>query len=543
MTDVKLPQLGESIAEGTIGQWLVAVGETVEVDQPIVQVTTDKADVDIPSPSGGVLTEILVKEGTTVEVGTVIALIDETGKGAAKPSAPEPKKVAAPTKEPEPEKAVKPEPEPTVKPAPKPEKKPAVSTKAMNKGAKELPGYTGMEKAFRASEARQPTGAEAGGGGVPVTTDMSAFESPVEIYIREEGIPGEEAMKPCAPHEQITAPPEVDDGGVSGPCPNGDMSAFYSPAVMRLAIDKGVDLKGITGTGQCGRITKSDVLKAASGEPVAAPAPFAKTEAPAKDKPTAIPADEPKPESGYGAYRPPVYEVGEGDVEEPFSRVRRLIADHMVYSKRTAPHVTTFAEADMHEAVETRDRVKDAVLKEHGVKLTYLHFVMYAVAAALRDYPQLNSVVQSGNILTKKRIDMGVAVDTERGLMVPVIRDAGGMGIIELSKALTGIAERVRDRKITPDELTGGTVTVTNPGRKGNLFGTPIISQPQVAIVRMGEVVKKPVVVQHEGEDVIVIHPMMFVSLSYDHRAVDGKTSNEFLYRIREILEAGEFGL
>jgi len=539
MTDVILPQLGESIAEGTIGAWLVSVGETVEEDQPIVQVTTDKADVDIPSPAGGVIAEILVEEGTTVDVGTVIARIDETGKGETRPEKP------AKKAEPSPKKEEKAESVPEKKPEPKPGKKTGVSPEAVNSGAKGIPGYEGLDKAFRASEARQPSGSEAGGGGegaaVPVTKDRAAFESPAEVYIKEEGIPGEEAMKECAPHEQVAGPPEVGNGAVPGECPEGDMSGFYSPAVMRLAIEKGVDLKSLQGTGNCGRITKSDVMNAASGE--AGPERGVPPKRPAATEKKPVTKPLPEPGGGYGTYSPSVYEAEEGDVFEPFSRIRRLIADHMVYSKHTSPHVTTFAEADMHEVLETRARVKAKVQKEHGVKLTYLHFLMYAVAAALRDYPALNSVVQSGGILTRKRVNMGVAVDTERGLMVPVIRNVGEMGIIDIAKAVADIAEKVRDRKISPDELTGGTITVTNPGIKGNLFGTPIISQPQVAIVRMGEIVKKPVVVEHEDEDVIVIHPTMYVSLSYDHRAVDGRTSNEFLYRIREVLESGEFGL
>jgi len=526
MTDVNMPQLGESIAEGTIGLWLVKVGDTVEEDQPIVQVTTDKADVDIPSPTGGVITEILAAEGATVEVGTAIARIDETAKAAVKPAEPE--------KKPEPKPEEKPA--PVEKPAPKPEKKAGVSAKVMNSGAKGIAGYAGLEKAFRASEARQPSGSKAGGGGaVPVTKDRARFESPAEIYVHEEGIPGEQLMKPAGEHEHISGPPEVDNG-TQAPCEDREMADFYSPAVMRLAIEKGVDLKSIEGTGDCGRVTKSDVLEAAErGTPPAA--------APRAEEAAARPAPAPQSGEGYGVYRPPVYEVGEGDVEEPFTRIRRLIADHMVYSKHTSPHVTTFAEADMHEVVETRSRVRDTILKDEGIKLTYLHFVMYAVAQAIQDYPLMNSVVQEDHILTKKRVNMGVAVDTERGLMVPVIRDADSMGLAELAKSLTALAEKVRDRKLTGDEMTGGTITVTNPGKKGNLFGTPIISQPQVAIVRMGEIVKRPVVVEHEGDDVIVIHPMMFVSLSYDHRVVDGKTSNEFLHRIKEVLEAGEFGV
>ena len=253
-------------------------------------------------------------------------------------------------------------------------------------------------------------------------------------------------------------------------------------------------------------------------------------------------APPPEMHAGYGVYKPPSYEVEEGDAELPFSRLRLLIADHMVYSKRTSAHVTTIAEADFEHIVGIRQLNKDKVKAEVGIGLTYTPFVMAAAIRTLKEFPLMNSVVQGYAILTKRHINLGVAVDSERGLMVPVIKGAEDMSLLDLAKALSEISVKVRDKKITPDEMAGGTFTVTNPGRHGNLFGTPIISQPQVGILRMGELVKRAVVVTAEdGEDAIAIRPMMYIALSYDHRVVDGLTANEFLHRIKEHLEAGDF--
>ena len=494
MTDIKMPQMGESIAEGTIAVWLVEVGGYVAADQPLVQVSTDKADVDIPSPAAGVLSEIIAAEGATVPVGALIARIDETATA--------PKKEAA-------------------MPAPK--------------------------------------------------------EGPAEHPLRTEGFPAAEAMKVVTPEMEIQAPPEIKREEPLPRQPEGapDMSAFYSSAVMRLSIEQGVDLRQVKGTGEGGRVTKADVMRAVEEGKAAAPGP-AVPEAEASVPPAAPvvpPVKQPIPEEeihvregipaativerpeeeialaahegpeGFGAYHPPVYSVEAGDTDQPFTRLRRIIADHMVYSKRTSPHVTTFTETDLDKVFAFREKTKEKFKTETGLSLTYLPFVMLATVMALKEFPLMNSVVQGDSILIKKRINLGVAVDTERGLIVPVIRDAGDMGLMELARALDTISVRVREKKVMPDELAGGTFTVTNPGRKGNLFGTPIISQPQVGILRMGEVVKRAVVVPVDGEDAIVVRPMMYLSLSYDHRVVDGLTANEFLHRIKEHLEAGGFSL
>jgi 2-oxoglutarate dehydrogenase E2 component (dihydrolipoamide succinyltransferase) len=222
----------------------------------------------------------------------------------------------------------------------------------------------------------------------------------------------------------------------------------------------------------------------------------------------------------------------------PFTPIRKMIAEHMVMSKRTSPHVHTFAEVDMHRVAAFR-----AAKKKEGISLTYLPFVIRAAASAIREFPVLNAQVVGETTVIKKGIHIGVAVETERGLIVPVIRNADGKSLLDLAKAVEDFGARAAAKKILPDELTGGTFSVTNPGLKGNLFGTPIINQPQVGILRMGQIVKRPVVIDADGEDAIVIRPMMFLCLGYDHRIIDGVTGNGFLFRVREILEAGEFPL
>jgi len=462
MTDVIMPQMGESIAEGTIAVWLIEPGQRVEMDQPLVQVTTDKADIDIPSPVAGVLKDVLAQEGMTVKVGELIARIDEQAVAA------EPVPIDIPQKE-------------------------------------GVPAYEAM-----------------------METKGEEVTPPHEIEREPEPVPA--AVQPVAP-------------------------VFYSPAVMRLAMEHGIDLSSIRGTGHDGRVTKSDVEKAIeekgvggkAPEAVAAPAQPSPVSTPVQPVPPPLPEAPPTSEpvapqaGGFGTYRPPLYNIDEGDTPTQFTRLRRLIADHMVYSKMTAAHVTTVTEVDLDRIVGVRDKNKNSFKTRMGFGLTYLPFIMMAAVRALRDYPLMNSVVQADTIITKKQIHMGVAVDSERGLMVPVIRGAGEMDTVALAKAVNELSVKVRDRKITPDELAGGTFTVSNPGKKGNLFGTPIISQPQVGILRMGEVVKRAVVVEADGEDAIAIRPMMYLALSYDHRIVDGLTANEFLHRVKERLEQDEF--
>jgi 2-oxoglutarate dehydrogenase dihydrolipoamide succinyltransferase (E2 component) len=422
-TDVELPALGESVVEATIGAWLVKEGDAVEVDQPLVEVTTDKADAELPSPVAGVVEQILVAEGDTVEVGTVVARIAE-GASAAK-SAPAPA------------------------------------------GAKEAP-------------------------------------APAK----------EAAPAPPAPAEPGPAPEEP----------------RATPVARRMAREQRVDLASVQGSGVAGRVTKQDVARRG-----AAPAPAAK--APARPS---VPAS-----AGGGEALPPymTYALQEGDRVVPMSPLRRIVAEHMVLSKRTSPHVGTVAEVDMGAVAALRDAHKRAFREQHGHSLTFLPFVVAATVTALREFPALNASVVGDAIVERRDVNVGVAVETEKGLVVPVVRNADRLSLTGLATAIEDLSVRARSRKISPDELQGGSFTVSNPGRQGNLYGFAIINQPQVGILRMGEIVKRPVVRDLDGSDAIVIRPMMHLALSYDHRAVDGSPANGFLYRVRELLEEAEFGL
>lgn len=442
-TKVIMPQMGESVVEGKVSKWLVKEGDAIKADQPIAEVSTDKVDVEIPSPSGGTLGKILVPEGETVSVGTEIALIEdgkaEEGKAPSPPPSPPSQSVSAPAPEAK-------------------EKKEAVQGK------------------------------------------------------KEETI-------------------EIDR---------------LSPLVKRLAEQYQIDLKEISGTGIGGRITKQDLLDYIEKEKPekAPPAPSVSTEAkPAPKQKPAFPTLEKgatAPE-GLSEYKIPHVEPKEGDQVIPFSRLRKMIAEHMVYSKRTAAHVTTVAEVDLVRVVRLREEKKSVVKDQTGSDLTFLPFVVSAAVQAIPAYPTLNASVSGQSLIVKKEIHMGIAVETEKGLMVPVIRNAGEKSIVGLSRSAAELARKAREGTLSPDEIAGGTFTVSNPGKNGNLFGTPIIFQPQVGILRMGEIIKRPVVIEVDGTDTIAIHPMMYLSLTYDHRVIDGATGNLFLHRVKEILEKGEF--
>ena len=442
--DVVMPQLGESVVEGVVVRWLVKIGDTVAKDQPLLEISTDKVDAEIPSPEAGRIVEILAKEGDTVPIEELLCRIDKEEAAAAPPTEQPPEK------------------------------------------------WDEEEEGFPGAMSRKT--------GPPIPP------APRVEPAREEPVP--------AP------PPPAKEGG----------KVRISPVVAKMVTEHALDISRIRGTGIDGRVTKRDVEELlARGEGKAAPAP------PAKAKPATAP---PAPPAKPAPPAPGAQITPEGDQVIPFTPIRKLIAEHMVMSKRTAPHVHTFAEVDMHKVVAFR-----AEKKKEGVSLTYLPFVIRAAIEAIREFPVLNAQVVGETTVLKKGIHIGVAVETEKGLIVPVIRNADEKSLLGLSEAVEDFAARAAAKKILPDELAGGTFSVTNPGQKGNLFGTPIINQPQVGILRMGQIVKRPVVVETGGEDAIVIRPMMFLCLGYDHRIVDGVTGNSFLFRVREILEAGEFRL
>jgi len=432
---VVMPQMGESVVQGTVAKWLVKEGDRVKEDQPVVEVSTDKVDVEIPSPAEGVLSQILVREGQTVDVGTDLALIDAGQAAAASPSAKTPETAKGPAEEP---------------------------------------------------SARPP--------------------------------------------EPVQESSELEE------------RRRLSPLVRRLSKEHGVDPASLKGTGLGGRVTKDDILRstARSAEEKPAEVPLNSESSKAQPPKTrSAPAGPP----GVAEYTPPRSEVKEGDEVVPFTRMRKLIAAHMVSSKRTAAHVTAVAEVDVSEIVRLR-REHGARLKEkEGIELTFLPFIIVGTVGALKEYRVLNATVLDDQIIIKKEINIGIAVDTQEGLIVPVLHQADELSILGIAKAIGELGEKARQRRLSPQEISAGTFTVTNPGRKGNLFGTPIIFQPQVGILRMGEVKKRPAVIEVNGEDALAIRSLMYLSLSYDHRVIDGVTANGFLHRTRELLEKGSFGL
>ena len=431
--EVEMPELGESVVEGTVGKWLVKVGDRVEVDQPLVEVTTDKVDAEIPSPAAGVVAKILVAEGDTVAVGASLVTLEEGGAAAL------------------------PEPEPA--PAPVASADPGPSADAEGSGAAEA---------------------------APASAELAT-------------------SAPAAAEETLA-----------------------TPVARRLADTASVNLAEIEGTGSAGRVTKSDVLRHTQSD--APPTPAA--EAPV------APAASVKSLPSYMTY-----ELQPEDRVIPLTPQRRLIAQHMVYSKQTSPHVGTVAEVDMSAVVKLRAQHKAEFKESYGVSLTYLPFIVHATVRALHEYPQLNASFTQEGIIEKHGIHIGIAVETEKGLVAPVVRDADRLSLSGVAETIDELSVRARSKKLSVDDLRGGTFTVSNPGRQGNLYGFAIINQPQVGIVRMGELVKRPVVKTVAGQEAIVVRTMMFLSLSYDHRAVDGAPANGFLYRIRELLEAAEFEL
>lgn len=347
---------------------------------------------------------------------------------------------------------------------------------------------------------------------------------------------------PAAKAEARPARTEAAPARSSAPAPARDAApgpARATPLARRIAEDRGLPLGDVSGSGPAGRVTKADVLAAASRTPAAAQAPSSSSSS------EAVPVAAPPGSllEFLGSMRVPHAPLREEDRVIPFSAIRRRIAEHMVVSKIVSPHVGTVAEVDLHRLVALRAEHKDAFAREHGFALTYLPFVVAATVRALKQFPRVNSTVVDQSIIERAGIHIGVAVETERGLVVPVIRDAARLSLAGLAVAIEDLARRARDRELSADDLQGGTFTISNPGRQGNLYGFAVINQPQVGILRMGEIKKRPVVVERDGEDVIAIRPMMYLALSYDHRIIDGVTGNGFLHRAGRELEGAEFEL
>ncbi|OUM42767.1 2-oxoglutarate dehydrogenase, E2 component, dihydrolipoamide succinyltransferase [Arthrobacter sedimenti] len=469
-TEVTLPALGESVTEGTVTRWLKAVGDDVEVDEPLLEVSTDKVDTEIPSPVAGKLQEIRVNEDETAEVGAVLAVI---GSGAAAP-----KKVEAASGEP-------------LVAAPFEERNDAPTEKP-----------AAGQEAGRASGTSEP--------------DDDASGAPVPAAAED---------KPAAPAEESSA---SEDSGTS------DASAYVTPLVRRLANQNGVDLSTVKGTGVGGRIRKQDVLEAAEAQKAQsaaqpAAAPQAAASAPAAPSKPAAPAVEPSKLRG---------------TVEKAPRIRQTIAKRMRESLEVSAQLTQVIEVDMTRVAKLRAASKDTFQAQNGAKLTFLPFISKAVTEALKQHPKLNASFdeEKKEVTYHDAEHLAIAVDTEKGLLVPVIKDAGNLNLGGLAKKIADVGARTRNGQIGPDELSGGTFTITNIGSAGALFDTPIINQPQVGILGTGIIVKRPVVITGvDGDDTIAIRSMMYLSLTYDHRLVDGADAGRFLQTLKARLEGGAF--
>ncbi|MFL5923975.1 MAG: dihydrolipoamide acetyltransferase family protein [Gaiellaceae bacterium] len=478
--DVVMPQMGVSVSEGTITKWLKQEGEPIAADESLLEISTDKVDTEVPSPGAGVVQQILVQEGETVEVGTKLAVIAPEGAAPAEES-PAP-------------------PEPATQEA--------------------------------AAAAAAPSSSE-----------------------------GEAPAPPAAP-----PPPEPETAPAPAPAPaaaEGDgvgERTFVSPVVARIASEHGVDVNQVSGTGRGGRVTKKDILAfvesgAAQQEPQApepqpepaqaapAAAPPEPAPAPAQPEPPPAPAPAPPPAAAPPQPAMPQAETAPGESFEPVTAMRRGIAEHMRRSLDTSAHVTSAIEVDMSNVVAIRKKLKNEYQASYGVNPTYLAFIARATVETLRDYPWINGELRGDQIVTRNYVNLGFAVELAdgKGLIVPVVKNAEGLNLLGMARGIAEIAARARDKKLMPDDVQGGTFTITNPGGYGTFHGTPVISQPQAAILGTYAVVKRAWVIQDSrGEDVIAIRPIMNLTLTYDHRLVDGALAGRFLRDLRERLETWE---
>ncbi len=459
-----MPALGESVTEGTVTRWLKQVGDEVAVDEPLLEVSTDKVDTEIPSPVAGTLTSILVQEDDTVPVGADLAIVGGSGGGGGGgQSAPEP------AAEPQ-QAAAEPEPEPAPQPA-----EPQAPAPQQEDSAPE--------------SAPQPE---------PASAAPAA------------------AQAPAAPSDAPAAPASSDER---------DAAAYVTPLVRKLATDHGIDLSSVTGTGIGGRIRKQDVLAAAEAAKAPEPEPAAPAaQAPAAAARAAAPA-----------------EASKRGTTEKMSRLRKTIARRMVESLQVSAQLTTVVEVDVTRISRLRDRAKGDFAQREGTKLSFLPFFALAAVEALKAHPTVNASIEGDEVTYYGAEHLGIAVDTEKGLLVPVLKNAGDLNIAGLARGIADVADRTRNNKIMPDDLAGGTFTITNTGSRGALFDTPIINQPQVAILGTGAVVKRPIVVTAEDGETIAIRSMVYLALSYDHRIVDGADAARFLTTMKQRLEEGAF--
>jgi 2-oxoglutarate dehydrogenase E2 component (dihydrolipoamide succinyltransferase) len=544
---VKMPALGESVSEGTVTRWLKAEGDHVAMDEPLLEVSTDKVDTEIPSPVAGTLQKIVVGIDQTVPVGAELAIIADGVAPASTPAPAAPVAVAPVTPPPV---AAAPAPvTPTVAPASSsagtiitmPALGESVSEGTVTRWLKGVGDSVAVDEALlEVSTDKVDTEIPSPVAGTIISIDVPV-DTTVPVGARLAVVGGAGAVSapvtPATPAPVVAAPvvaaPVVAAPVVAAPVVAAQpLDAYVTPIVRKLASELGVNLASVTGTGVGGRIRKEDVQSAA---PKAAPAAVAS--APTVSTPSAAPATAPAQRS---AVTVPVSPLRGTTVK--MSRLRKVIAARMVESLQVSAQLTTVIEVDVTKIARLRDRSKATFEAREGVKLSFLPFFAVAVCEALKQHPVLNSSVEDDQVIYHGAEHLGIAVDTERGLLVPVIHSAGDLNMGGIARKISDLAARTRENKVTPDELGGGTFTLTNTGSRGALFDTPIINQPQVAILGLGAVVKRPMVVRGEdGGETIAIRSMVYLGLSYDHRVVDGADAARFLVTLKERLEGGAF--
>ena len=553
--EVVMPQMGESVMEGTVIEWSKNVGDTVEVDETLLEIATDKVDSEVPSPEAGVLVEILAQPDDTIEVGQAIAIIETDAAAAGDVSAAPAASAPAPETTPEPAAA----PESVAEAAPAPAatgggERVEVVMPQMGESVVEAT-VIGWSKEIGDTVEEDETLLEISTDKVDSEVPSPASGTLVEILAQPDdtievgqviaviasgagaavsapaptpAAPAQPAAPtpPAAPAQPTAATNGSVPSGTSAPQRIGTDGKFYSPLVRSIAEKEGIsqeELEAIQGSGQGGRVSKKDILGyvAAKKSGILTSAPAAKPAAPSA----------------------PTVSTPAGDVEIiKMDRMRKIIAEHMVHSKHTSAHVTTFAEVDVTNMVNWRNANKNSFQQQTGIKLTFTPLFVEAIVQAMREFPLMNSSVVGDEIHVKKDINFGLAVALgtggEGGLIVPVIKRAQEKNLAGLANSVNDLAAKARSKKLSPDDMTGGTITLTNYGSVGNLMGTPIINQPQVAIIGTGAIEKRPVVMETEAGDVIAIRRMMFLSMSYDHRIIDGAHGGAFLNRVKQLLEA-----
>ncbi len=590
---VSMPQLGESVTEGTVTRWLKKEGERVEVDEPLLEVSTDKVDTEIPSPASGILRGIAVDEDETVAVGAELAVIDDGASGDAAPAADD-SASAAPAEASEPAQSEPPQlaaaqPEPAQPEPAQPEvAQPAAAQPAAAQGEQApassdgwrsqgsqpnyappaqspaasagYPGSSGPPApayapppAYGQPQSSRPYGQPAAYGQQAQAADAAPADAAPAAQVPAQGQPSPDESAPAA-SAGSAAPPaaEAEEYPPPTPLPSAGDAPYVTPLVRKLAAEHAVDLESVTGTGVGGRIRKQDVIEAARARRAAQPAqpaapaqPGVQPAQPAAQAPQAAQPEAPAPQQArpaQSAPRPALVPSSLRGTTQRMSRPRQVIAQRMVESLRVSAQLTTVVEADVTAIGRLRDQARQDFESREGVKLSFLPFFALAAVEALKVHPKLNAVIDGDQVTYHDAEHLGIAVDTERGLMVPVIHNAGDLNIGGLARKISDLAARTRSGQVAPDELAGGTFTLTNTGSRGALFDTPIINQPQVAILGTGTVVKRPVVVEDPAlGEVIAVRSMVYLALTYDHRLVDGADAARFLTTVKNRLEEGAF--